>query len=154
MDISELAKQSGVPASTLRYYEEKGLIASVGRRGLRRVFGPDAMDRLSLVALGAAAGFTLDEIGRMFATNGRPRIDRALLAAKADDLDQTIRRLIAMRQGLRHAAACPARSHMECPTFRRLMKAALTTRNADPLPSPPPGGREPPIPSSAGRSKR
>jgi DNA-binding transcriptional MerR regulator len=38
MDIAEVARISGVPASALRYYEEKGLIASVGRRGLRRLF--------------------------------------------------------------------------------------------------------------------
>lgn len=131
-DISELAKRSGVPASTLRFYEEKGLIASVGRRGLRRVFGPGAMDRLSLIALGRAAGFSLDEIARMFSAKGRPRIDRKLLAAKADDLDHTIRKLIAMRRGLRHAAACPAKSHMECPTFRRLMKVALSKRSTPP----------------------
>jgi MerR family regulatory protein len=37
MDIREVARRSGVPASTLRFYEEKGLIASNGRRGLRRV---------------------------------------------------------------------------------------------------------------------
>ena len=36
MDISEVARRSGVPASTLRFYEEKRLIASIGRRGLRR----------------------------------------------------------------------------------------------------------------------
>lgn len=126
LDIAELASLSGVPASALRFYEEKGLIASVGRRGLRRVFGPGAMDRLSLIALGSAAGFSLEEIGRMFGAKGRPRIDRKLLAAKADDLDGTIRRLIAMRRGLRHAAACPAKSHMACPTFRRLMKVALS----------------------------
>lgn len=129
LDISELAKRSGVAASTLRFYEEKGLIASVGRRGLRRVFGPGAIDRLSLVALGSAAGFSLDEIARMFAADGRARIDRKLLAAKADDLDQTIRKLVAMREGLRHAAACPAKSHLECPTFRRLMKVALSGRS-------------------------
>jgi hypothetical protein len=29
-----------------------------------------------------------------------------------------------MRDGLRHAAACPAPSHMECPTFRRIVRAA------------------------------
>jgi len=125
LDISELAKRSGLPASALRYYEEKGLIASVGRRGLRRVFGPGTLDRLSLVALGRVAGFSLDEIARMFTVKGRTRIDRKLLAAKAEDLDHTIRRMIAMRNGLRHAAACPAPSHMECPTFRRLMKDAL-----------------------------
>jgi len=126
LDINEVAKRSGVPASTLRYYEEKGLISSTGRRGLRRTFAPAVLDRLALIALGGAAGFSLDEIGRMFGPDGRPRIDRALLSAKADELDRTVRQLSAMRDGLRHAAACPAPSHMECPTFRRYLGAALS----------------------------
>jgi len=124
MDITEVARASGVPASTLRFYEEKGLIASTGRRGLRRVFNPSVMDRLALIALGRAAGLSLDEIALMFAPDGRPRIDRQLLSAKADELDSTIRRMGAMRDGLRHAAACKAPSHLECPTFRRLLRAA------------------------------
>ena len=41
LDIGEVAKQAGLPPSTLRYYEEKGLIRSVGRRGLRRAFDAD-----------------------------------------------------------------------------------------------------------------
>jgi DNA-binding transcriptional MerR regulator len=126
LDITEVAQRSGVPASTLRFYEEKGLIASVGRRGLRRVFGPTVLERLALIALGRAAGFSLEEIERMFAPEGQPRIDRRLLAAKAEDLDRTIRKLSAVRDGLQHAAACPAPSHLECPTFRRLMQAALS----------------------------
>jgi DNA-binding transcriptional MerR regulator len=126
LDINQLAQRCGVPASTLRFYEQKGLIASIGRRGLRRVFGPEVLERLALITLGSAAGFSLDEIARMFAPDGRPRIDRQMLAAKAKELDRTIRRLSVMRDGLRHAAACPAPSHMECPTFRRLMEAALT----------------------------
>src|SRR5689334_25146748 len=93
MDITEVARRSGVPPSTLRFYEEKGLIASVGRRGLRRLFGPGVLERLALIALGRKAGFTLDEIGRMFAPDGRPRIDRRVLEAKADELDRTIRKL-------------------------------------------------------------
>lgn len=124
MDITEVARRSGVPASTLRFYEEKGLIASNGRRGLRRTFDPRVLERLALIALGSTAGFTLDEMARMFLPDGRPQIDRQLLAAKAQELDRTIRRLSAMRDGLRHAAACPAPSHMECPTFRRLLGAA------------------------------
>jgi DNA-binding transcriptional MerR regulator len=124
MDIAEVAKRSGIPASTLRFYEEKRLIASVGRRGLRRVYGPRVLERLALISLGSAAGFSLEEIGRMFGADGRPRIDRALLAAKAQHIDATIRKLSAMRDGLRHAAACPAPSHMECPKFRRLLAAA------------------------------
>jgi DNA-binding transcriptional MerR regulator len=126
LDIAEVAQRSGVPASTLRFYEEKGLIASTGRRGLRRLFDPGVLERLALIALGRAAGFSLDEIARMFAPDGRPRIDRQMLAAKAEALDRTIRQLNAMRDGLRHAAACRAPSYMECPTFRRILRAAAS----------------------------
>lgn len=126
MDISEVAKRSGIPASTLRYYEERGLIRSVGRSGLRRVFTDAVLERLALIALGRAAGFSLAEIASMHAPDGSPQIDRTLLAAKADEVDRTIRKLSALREGLRHAAVCPAPSHMECPTFLRLLGSATT----------------------------
>lgn len=126
LDITEVAQRSGAPASTLRFYEEKGLIASTGRRGLRRLFDRDVLERLALIALGRAAGFSLDEIALMFAPDGQPRIDRQRLLAKADELDRTIHELSVMRDGLRHAAACRAPNHMECPTFRRIMKAAAS----------------------------
>jgi DNA-binding transcriptional MerR regulator len=126
VDITEVAQRSGVPASTLRFYEEKGLIASVGRRGLRRLFDAGVLQRLALIGLGRAAGFSLDQIALMFAPDGRPRIDRQMLTAKADELEKTIRKLSAMRDALRHAAACPAPSHMECPIFRRLVQAAAS----------------------------
>ena len=124
MDIAEVARRSGVPASTLRFYEEKGLIASVGRQGLRRRFDPGVIDQLALVALGQAAGFSLDEIASMFSPQGKPSIDRRMLAAKADEIDGTIKRLKAMSDGLKHAAVCRAPSHAECPSFQRLLKAA------------------------------
>ena len=126
MDIAEVAKRSGVPASTLRFYEEKGLISSVGRHGIRRVFNTSVLERLALIALGRAAGFSLDEIARMLGTEGNPDIDRELLVSKADELDRTIGKLTAMRDGLRHAAVCSAPSHMECPKFRRLLGLAAS----------------------------
>lgn len=128
MDIAEVAQRSGVPASTLRFYEEKGLIASTGRHGLRRTFDPDVLERLALIALGRTAGFSLEEIAGMFGPDGRLRIRREQLAGKADELNRTIRRLSAMRDGLRHAAKCTAPSHLECPTFRRLVRAAGSGR--------------------------
>jgi DNA-binding transcriptional MerR regulator len=124
LDITEVAQRSGLPPSALRFYEEKGLIASAGRRGLHRLFAPSVLERLALIAMGRAAGFSLDEIARMFTPDGRPHIDRRVLAAKAEELDRTIRKLTAMRDGLRHAAACPAPTHMECPKFRRILRAS------------------------------
>ncbi len=118
LDIAAVARRSGLPASTLRYYEERGLIASVGRHGLKRVFDEAVLERLALIAVGRAAGFALAEIAAMVGPDGRPAPDRRVLAAKADELDATIADLTAMRDGLRHAAACPAPSHLECPTFR------------------------------------
>jgi DNA-binding transcriptional MerR regulator len=115
-----------VPASALRFYESKGLIASIGRQGLRRSFEPGVLDQLALVALGQAAGFSLDEIRSMFSPQRKPAIDRRQLAAKADELDATIKRLKAMSDGLKHAAVCPARSHAECPSFQRLLRAAAS----------------------------
>ena len=126
LDIAEVARRSGLPASTLRFYEEKGIIASIGRRGLHRVFDAGVLERLALIGMGRAAGFSLDEIALMFGPDGRPRIDRKMLLAKAEQLDRTIRKLTDMRNSLRHAAACPAPSHMECPTFRRILRAAMS----------------------------
>jgi hypothetical protein len=60
----------------------------------------------------------------MFAPDGAPRINRVQLTRKADELDRRIRHLTALRDGLRHAAVCPAPSHLECPTFQRLMRVA------------------------------
>jgi DNA-binding transcriptional MerR regulator len=127
LDIAEVSRRTGVPASTLRFYEERKLIRSVGRRGLRRLFAPAVLDRLALIAVGQLAGFSLDEIARMFAPDGRPRIDRQMLTAKAEEIDATIRKLTSMRDGLRHAAACRAPSHLECPTFQRILRLVATT---------------------------
>jgi len=143
LDIGEVSRRSGVSASALRYYEEIGLIRPIGRRGLRRQYDEAVLERLALVALGRAAGFGLEEIASIFATDGRPRIDRARLVARADELDATIRTLGAMRDGLRHAAVCRAPSHLECPTFRRLLRAAAAGafEPAAPLPRPASGAR-------------
>lgn len=124
LDIAEVARRARLPASTLRYYEEMGLIRSIGRRGLRRLYDARVLERLALIALGRAAGFSLEEMAGMFGPDGRPRIDKRLLAAKARELDETIRRLTAIRKGLVHAGSCRAPSHMECPTFRRILRAA------------------------------
>ena len=125
LDIGVLSERSGVPASTLRYYDEVGLIESLGRRGLRRQFGPEALIQLALISLGKTAGFSLAEIKGMFGKDGSPDLPRPALHARADKLDLQIRKLATLRDALRHVAECPAATHMECPKFRRLLHAAL-----------------------------
>lgn len=120
MDISKVAKSSGLAASTLRYYEEKGLIRSLGRHGIRRYYDDGVVQRLALITLGKNAGLSLDEIADMLTPNGA-EINREKLLSKANELDGQIKQLTAMRDGLRHAASCQAPSHLECPSFLRVL---------------------------------
>lgn len=121
MDIADVVKRTGVPASTLRYYEKKGLLRSSAPPGQRRQFAADVIDRLALIALGQAAGFTLEEVGAMLVDE---QVDRNKLLAKADELDARIKRLQAMCKGLRHAAQCPEKHHLSCPKFQRILHIA------------------------------
>ncbi len=57
----------------------------------------------------------------MFGRNGRPDLPRDVLHRKADEIDDKIHQLTRPRH-LRHVAECKAPSHMECPTFRRLVE--------------------------------
>lgn len=139
IDIGVLSQRSGLAPSALRYYEEIGLITSESRHGLRRQFGPEALLRLSLIALGKSAGFSLLEIAAMLGKAGAPDLPRSDLRARADGLDQQIRNLTALRDTLRHVADCRAPSHLECPRFRQLLKVAsrrgiAISRNTRPMP--------------------
>ncbi|WP_352603997.1 MerR family DNA-binding protein [Mesorhizobium sp. M0047] len=78
------------------------------------MFDPAVLERLALIALGRAGGFALDEISAMLTPDGLPKMDRGRLDAKANELDQAIQRLTAIREALRHAARCPAARPMEC----------------------------------------
>jgi hypothetical protein len=80
--------------------------------------------QLTLISMGKTAGFSLSEIARMFGKDGMPNFPRAKFREKANELDQQIRRMTALRDTLRHVAACSAPSHLECPTFKRLISVA------------------------------
>ncbi|MBH1963690.1 MAG: helix-turn-helix domain-containing protein [Comamonadaceae bacterium] len=127
VDIGVLSKTAGIPVSTLRYYEEVGLIQSVSRIGLRRQYHEDALVQLSLISLGKAAGFSLDEIRGMFDKERRPNLPRPTLHQRADELDAQILRLTTLSKLLRHVAECPAPSHMACTRFRKLLRVNFPT---------------------------
>jgi len=124
LDIGDVSAQTGVKPSALRYYEEIGLIESLFRHGLRRQFSPDVLLQIKLITMGQVAGFSLEEIAGMFGKSGKPDLPRDVLHRKADEIDEKIHELTALRDTLRHVADCNAPSHMECPTFRRLVELA------------------------------
>lgn len=124
LDIGEVSARSGITPSALRFYEAAGLISSVSRHGLRRQFPPEVLLQLKLIAMGKTAGFSLQEIGGMFGPAGLPDLPRAAIHHRADEIDRQIHDLRVLRDTLRHVAECPAPSHMECPTFRRLVNLA------------------------------
>lgn len=134
-DIGEVARRASLSAATLRFYEEQGLIQPSGRRGLRRAYAASVFERLALIQLGRAAGFSLREIATMLHASRPIRIDKALLAARAQALDDQIRQLTLTRDGLRHAVQCKAPDLMQCPHFRRVLQRAA--RGRIPTPAPP-----------------
>jgi DNA-binding transcriptional MerR regulator len=124
LDIGEVAHYTGLPTSAIRYYEEKGLIKSTGRHGLRRLFNSHVLQQLEFISLGRHAGLTLDDIGSMFSVEGKLQVNRAFLLDKAADMERNIRRLNGVRDTLLHVAKCSASNHMECPKFQKLLRLA------------------------------
>ena len=124
LDIGEVVRRSGVPASTLRYYEQLGLVQVLGRRGLRRQYDQQVLERLALIGLGQSAGLSLQQIGAAMPQGAGLALDRTALLAQADALQRQIRELQRVQERLRRAAACPhAEDARRCASFRRLLRA-------------------------------
>ncbi|MEM6160446.1 helix-turn-helix domain-containing protein [Erwinia sp. P6884] len=127
LDIAQVAQLAKIAPSALRFYEKKGLIQPTGRNGLRRQYGPEVLNQLALIALGQTAGFTLDDIAEMFDARGRVTLDPERLLSRAQEIDETIRQLKKVSQGLKHVAGCTAPSHMQCPQFLKILGRAKVT---------------------------
>ena len=85
--ISELAKEFGVTLRTLRFYEDKGLLAP-RRQGLTRLYSRGDRDRLALILKGKKLGFMLGEIRQMVAAEENPGDSRALTLSREKCLEQ------------------------------------------------------------------
>lgn len=124
LDIGEVASRSGMAASTLRYYEREGIVASADRNGLRRQFAIEVLDTLAIVAMCQRAGFTLAEIKTLLATGG-DRAWKDLAARKRDELRDQIRHLTTIADQLDHALRCPSPNVFDCEHFRAALHQAL-----------------------------
>lgn len=124
LDIGEVVRLTGIPPSAIRFYEEKGLIRSTGRHGLRRLFNARVIQQLEFILLGQHAGLRLEDISKMFTAEGALQVDRKFLSEKAGEIERSIRQLTAVRSTLLHVARCSAPNHMECPQFQKLLRVA------------------------------
>ena len=125
LDIGEVHDRTGIQPSALRYYERRGLIEPTGRNGLRRCYEPDVIERLALIRAAQAAGFTLAETAELLEATPSDTELRQRLAAKADELDERIAMLAAVRDQVRHAVRCQSSRLIDCPHFRRCIEASL-----------------------------
>jgi MerR family redox-sensitive transcriptional activator SoxR len=121
LSIGEVAKTTGVAASALRYYEREGLIPRADRRGGKRVYGEDILDRLALIGVAKAAGFTVAEIRTLVSGFARrappgPRW-RKLAERKLAELEARLAEVERMKRVLQAVTGC------ECPTLEECSRA-------------------------------
>lgn len=115
MTIGEVSRRSGVAATTLRYYEQIGLLAAPARVGGQRRYGDAVLARLEVVGLCKSAGFSLEEIALLFADDapGRPA-SRALAQAKLEQIDVQLDALAQARAVIAWGMRCTCPSIDAC----------------------------------------
>ena len=118
MKIGELSAQSGVPASTIRYYERIGILPRAARVGGQRRYAPDAIHKLAVLKLAQYCGFTLDEMRQLLcgfrAAVAPSQRWRQLARKKQGELDVEIGRISEMKRMLGRVAGCQCADLAEC----------------------------------------
>jgi DNA-binding transcriptional MerR regulator len=115
LSIGEVAQRSGVPATTLRFYEQIGLLPPVAREHGHRRYGDDTLMRLEVIGACKVAGFTLDEIQVLYRDDepGRP-VSRALGVAKLAEIDAQLAALAHARAIIEWGLLCTCPSIDRC----------------------------------------
>lgn len=115
LTIGEVARRAEVPPTTLRYYEQIGLLDSPVRIGGQRRYEESVLSRLEVIRVCKLAGFSLDEIVILFADDvpGRPA-SRALAEAKLAEIDSRIASLVSAREVIEWGMACSCPSIGAC----------------------------------------
>ena len=120
MSVGEVAQRSGVPISTLHFYEARGLIRSHRTAGNQRRFDRDVLRRVSIIRVAQDVGIPLAQIGAALAALPDARTPTrddwiALSQRWAADLDRRIAQLQKLRDGLGDCIGCGCLSLESCP---------------------------------------
>jgi DNA-binding transcriptional MerR regulator len=116
IDIGQVTRAAGLPASTLHVWERRGLITPIERCSGRRQYDDSIMDRIAIIILLQRSGFHLDEIASLLAPDAFAD-GKEMLARKAEELRERHRHLDRAIEGIEHALHCPEPSPLECPGF-------------------------------------
>lgn len=118
MTIGKLAAASGIPASTIRYYEKIGLLPAPRRVSGQRRYGPGALDRVALLLLAQSCGFRLAEMRTLlhgFEPGVTPSVRWQKLAIeKRKEIDLKVERLVSMRRLVDGVLNCQCSDLHEC----------------------------------------
>src|SRR5206468_11137056 len=97
LSIGELSERTGVPATTLRYYDELGLVRPAARAAGRRRYAASAVRDVGVILFFREIGFSLAEIGRF--TGERPG-QREMIDHKLAELAEQQHRIEVARTAL------------------------------------------------------
>lgn len=126
LTIGQLAAQTGVPGSTIRFWESKGLLAPTLRRSGQRRYEPGAVRSVALLRLCQEAGLTLADIRRFRDERATtPRSWHRLVEEKLADVQRQITALEHARNLLGHASTCHHDDLLACPRFQEWFAAYL-----------------------------
>ena len=120
MTIGEVARRSGVAASALRFYEERGLLTSDRAPGGARRYPRAVLRRIAFIVFAQRVGLTLDEIGEELAKLPADRVPTradwgTLSSSWTGRIDQRIAELERLRDGLTECIGCGCLSLERCP---------------------------------------
>lgn len=133
MTIGEVAKQAGLRASAIRFYEKAGLLPRPLRSGGQRRYDQTMLERLAVLEFAKQCGFTLAECRELFNSfrDNTPlsRRVQGLAGKKIAELDALTHRIAVMREFLRKAKECRCPDLEEC--GRRILAKGAATRRSN-----------------------
>jgi DNA-binding transcriptional MerR regulator len=105
MTIGDVARRAGVPTSTVRYYDRRGLLAADARESTHRRYNEESLRRLVFIGMLQDAGLSLDDIAGVFNASHLTEW-KAIARRRLGALDAEIAKLERARAYLKGALLC------------------------------------------------
>ncbi|MCK0137639.1 Cu(I)-responsive transcriptional regulator [Aliiroseovarius sp. F47248L] len=135
MNISDAAQHAGLPAKTIRYYEDIGLVGPNRDTNGYRVFSERELHKLTFLARSRALGFSIEDCRALLALyedQSRASSDVKRIAKEhLDEIETKIADLVAMRDTLSELVhACSGDDRPDCPILKGIEHASGPTKNS------------------------